>query len=57
MSELGLEKIIAGCYANNIGSIKALEKAGFIKEGHLKSHWFINEKRQDVYIYGKINSK
>lgn len=35
---LKIHKLCAGAYANNIGSIKALLKAGFVKEGRQRSH-------------------
>ena len=36
-SVLGLEKLTAGCYSENIGSKKALEKSGFRQEAVLKN--------------------
>lgn len=39
-NELNLFKIWAGAYIENIGSIKAFEKAGFKKEAELKNHFF-----------------
>ena len=32
---LGLHKVAAGCYGNNLGSARAFEKAGFSLEGRL----------------------
>ena len=46
-SVLGLHKITAGCYSNNIGSIKAFDKCGFIEEGRWKKHYFY---KTDQYV-------
>ncbi|WP_298548999.1 GNAT family N-acetyltransferase [uncultured Aquimarina sp.] len=46
--EVGLHRIEAGCAIDNIGSIRVLEKAGMIREGHkrkvlpLKTGWSDN---------------
>jgi len=50
--QLGLERITAGCYANNIGSQKALLKAGFSKEATLPAHWVCEGCRVDGLLYG-----
>lgn len=50
--QLGLERITAGCYANNIGSQKALLKAGFSKEATLPAHWVVEDRRVDGLLYG-----
>lgn len=49
---LGLERITAGCYANNIGSQRALVKAGFSKEATLPAHWVCDGRRVDGLLYG-----
>ena len=38
--ELKLHKLTAGIYANNLGSLQAFLKAGFVLEGRFASHWF-----------------
>jgi len=52
--ELGLEKITAGCYAENAGSRSALLKAGFCQEGRLLSQWTGPSGRSDGIIFGKV---
>lgn len=52
---LNLHRLYAGIYANNIGSIKAFEKAGFIKEGCERAKYLINNEWIDSYLYGIIN--
>jgi ribosomal-protein-alanine N-acetyltransferase len=49
---LNLNKLVASCSLNNIGSYKVLEKAGFIREGCLKQNSILNGKYIDDYIYG-----
>ncbi len=53
-SRLNLHKLTAGCYIDNIGSGKAFEKAGFIKEGTREKHLFHNGEYQDIVQYGMI---
>ena len=56
-SDLGLRKITAGAYAVNLGSIKALEKVGFQREGVLKDQVQLTPNtRCDVYRFGLIVS-
>lgn len=52
----GIKKLIAACQAPNLGSIKVLKKNKFLKEGLLKKHQILGnkKKRTDVFIYGKI---
>lgn len=50
--ELGLRKLTAGCYANNIGSMKAFEKVGFTVEARLPDHWVSDEGVQDGILMG-----
>ena len=52
---LGLEKITAGAYENNIGSIKALEKSGFRKEGLMDKQVLHDDVRVGAYIFGLTN--
>jgi RimJ/RimL family protein N-acetyltransferase len=56
-SKLNLHKLIAGCYEQNQGSLKAFQKAGLEIDGVRRKHWFSNGKYVDVYLLGKINSK
>ena len=53
-AQLGLAKIIAGVYAINKGSIRALEKNGFVCEGIKRSQFVVKEQRVDGLIYGKL---
>jgi RimJ/RimL family protein N-acetyltransferase len=51
---INLHKLTAGCYKGNVGSGKAFEKAGFIKEGTREKHVFLNGEYQDILQYGMI---
>ena len=49
---LNLNKLEAGCYANNIGSARAFEKCGYQREGLLRSHVISDQKEVDVILLG-----
>jgi len=51
---LGLRKLTAGCYASNLGSKLAFEKAGFVVEGHRKAHYLLDGRPEDGILLGKI---
>jgi RimJ/RimL family protein N-acetyltransferase len=53
-NELNLHKVEAGCYSDNVGSLKAFEKVGFIVEGKIKHHFKKGSKWCDAYRLGKI---
>lgn len=49
---LSLQKIEAGCYDNNIGSLRAFLKVGYQVEGFLRSHSICGEKRVGSFLLG-----
>ena len=51
---LQLHKLTAGIYANNIGSIQAFLKAGFVAEGRFASHWFCDGEYVDGLQMGLL---
>lgn len=53
---LGLHKVLAGCYANNEGSLRVFKKCGFKKEGVQESQWLCEGKYIDGILLAKINS-
>lgn len=53
-NKLKLRKVSAGCYENNYGSIKILEKNNFLKEGIRKNQVNFEGKRIDVFIFGLL---
>ncbi len=54
---LDLRRLTAGIYANNIGSIKAFKKAGFLEEGIQKEHRFCHGAYVDEVLLGIIRSR
>lgn len=53
---LGLNRLAAGAYEQNTGSIRAFEKNGFSIEGQLKSHFFSQGKYVDRILMGIVNN-
>ncbi|TIM75611.1 MAG: GNAT family N-acetyltransferase, partial [Mesorhizobium sp.] len=51
---LRLHRIEAACIPDNARSIRVLEKAGFRREGLLRSYLRINGIWQDHYLYARI---
>jgi len=56
-STLGLNKITAGCYALNQGSVRAFLKAGFKQEGTREKHVRLEDSRIDVIEFGLVNPR
>ncbi|MFW5500400.1 MULTISPECIES: GNAT family N-acetyltransferase [unclassified Maridesulfovibrio] len=52
---LNIHRLTAGAYANNLGSIKAFEKNGFIIEGTYRNHVLHNGVFVDCIRMGIIN--
>ena len=51
--DLDIVKVCAGVYENNIPSIKALEKNGFVLEGRRESQVSFEDMRISALFYGK----
>src|SRR5205814_2669717 len=49
---LNLHKVTAGCYATNVGSVRAFEKAGFVREGVRPRHCFCEGTYVDLILLG-----
>jgi [ribosomal protein S5]-alanine N-acetyltransferase len=54
---LHLHKLHAIVVDANIGSARILEKNGYVLEGKLRDHFFIDEKYYNALLYGKIKAK
>lgn len=50
---LGLHKLTAGAVAENVGSIRMLEKRGFVVEGRRREHFRDGERFLDIIEFGK----
>lgn len=55
--KLNLHKVWAGCYSNNLGSIKAFQKAGFIEEAIQRKHYFYDGNYIDIVLLGRFNEE
>lgn len=55
--DLGLRRVQAGAYGENMGSVKAFEKAGFRVEGVLRDYWLAGEKPMDNVVLGKLSTE
>lgn len=55
-SELGLQRISASVCSKNAASVRAFLKAGFEKEGVLKSFWIVDDEIDDEVMLGKVFS-
>ena len=51
---LGLHRLEAACIPRNAGSRRVLEKAGFAREGMLRSYLRINGIREDHELYARL---
>jgi ribosomal-protein-alanine N-acetyltransferase len=54
---LNLHKLHASVVDANIGSARILEKNGYMLEGELKDHFFIEGKYYNAFLFGKIQTK
>lgn len=50
---LGLLKVTAGCYASNVGSRRAFEKAGFVVEAIRKRHFLLDGVPEDAVLLAR----
>jgi RimJ/RimL family protein N-acetyltransferase len=51
--ELGLRKLTAGCYASNVGSVRAFIKAGFVVEGRRAAHFILDGRPEDLVLLAR----
>jgi [ribosomal protein S5]-alanine N-acetyltransferase len=56
-NELGLTRIGAVVFIDNIASINLLMKAGFKKEGVLRNYMYQNGSAHDTYVYSFLNNE
>ncbi|MEX6780044.1 GNAT family N-acetyltransferase [Limnospira fusiformis] len=51
---LGLQKLEAGCYEDNMGSLRAFLKSGYQVEGFLRSHVLLKGRRTGNFCLGVL---
>jgi ribosomal-protein-alanine N-acetyltransferase len=54
-ASLRLHRLEAACIPSNSGSIKLLEKTGFVREGFAREYLCINGIWQDHLLYACVN--
>jgi RimJ/RimL family protein N-acetyltransferase len=54
LRELGLARVAAEAAADNHASIRAIEKAGFHREGTLRAHCKTNGERHDCVMFSLV---
>lgn len=53
--ELALHRLFLRVYAENERAIRSYEKAGFVKEAHLRDDVFIDGEYKDIVLMGILN--
>jgi RimJ/RimL family protein N-acetyltransferase len=55
-AELGLERIELWIDITNSGSERVAERAGYLREGVLRSYWFKEEIRRDFGVWSRLRT-
>ena len=55
-AEMGLRRMGAVTFLDNVASIKLLEKHGFVQEGILRSYLFQNGQSHDARVFSVLNN-
>ncbi len=53
---LGLNRVEADIDPRNAPSARALERLGFVREGHLRERWIVGGETCDSWLYGLLRS-
>lgn len=56
-NNLGLQRMEAGCYEENLGSLRVFLKAGYVVEGFMRNHVVRDGKRFGCFWMGVIASE
>ena len=56
-TECDIEKIEAGCYQSNKGSLGAFQKVGYKVEGRIRASWILEGKREDGFRLGILKGE
>jgi ribosomal-protein-alanine N-acetyltransferase len=54
---LGLHRICADADPQNAPSVRVLVRLGFVREGLLRQHYFVQGEPQDALVYGLLKSE
>jgi RimJ/RimL family protein N-acetyltransferase len=54
LRQLGLHRVFAECATDNLASIRAIENAGFQREGTLRAHCKIHDQRHDCVMFSLL---
>ena len=54
-TDLGVKKLTAECYSDNLGSFNAFKKAGYHQEGTRQKHYTYKDKRIDSLMLGCVS--
>jgi [ribosomal protein S5]-alanine N-acetyltransferase len=54
-TQMGVRKLTAGCYAGNVGSQRAFEKAGYHVEGHRRAQYFCDGTFEDGVLMARFS--
>jgi RimJ/RimL family protein N-acetyltransferase len=55
-TQLGLERIELWIDTTNAGSERVAERAGYVREGVLRSYWFKEDLRRDFGVWSRLRS-
>ena len=55
--KLDLNRVEADIDPRNAASARALERLGFVREGHLRERWIVNGEVCDSFIYGLLRAE
>jgi RimJ/RimL family protein N-acetyltransferase len=55
--QLGLNRVEADIDPRNAPSQRALERLGFVREGHLRERWIVGGEVCDSWIYGLLRAE
>lgn len=53
LTKLGVRKLTAGCYADNVGSIRAFARAGFQPDATLHRHAILDGEPTDIEVLAR----
>jgi len=54
---LNLRRIWAGCRADHLAAVFALENVGFVREGRQRQHFLRNGRAYDILMYGLLRQE